>query len=292
MPDEHRISRELSIGELLSQTWGCLRRDFLSFFMVFAVVGVILGVLTTVAGYLINVPKLPASPTQSQLLSYESAELSLVLVAVVLALVIVPVAAGTAVKMASDSIEGRRVDVRGDVKLAASKLLRLWALELLVGVIVFLGVIALVVPGVILAIMFSLAVPVLMIENMGVRESMGRSRKLVAKRWLKTFAFLLILGVAIAILTLIASFVGALFGPGRTIAAELISALYTPLSVIGVTVLYYSNVARLASADSAPQQVLAQPTPSQPVTKLCPNCGGQISLAAIYCSKCGAKQPA
>ena len=51
-----------------------------------------------------------------------------------------------------------------------------------------MGLIALIVPGIILAIVFSLALPVLLIEKKGVLESMGRSHALVGHRWLKTFA--------------------------------------------------------------------------------------------------------
>ena len=60
------------------------------------------------------------------------------------------------------------------------------------GLIVILSIICLVVPGVIFAIMFSITVPVIMIEYVGVMESLSRSRKLVSNRWKRVFAVLLL----------------------------------------------------------------------------------------------------
>src|SRR5207247_3859811 len=102
-------------------------------------------------------------------------------------------------------------------------------LSIVVGVIVFLGFIALIVPGIILAIMFSLALPVLLIENKGVTESMGRSRELVGKRWLKTFATFLVLGIILLVASFIVSAISGSLGILGPVVNGILSALYQPL---------------------------------------------------------------
>src|SRR2546427_763698 len=66
-------------------------------------------------------------------------------------------------------------------------------------IIVHWGLNALIVPEMILAIIFSLAFTRLLMENKGVPESMGRSRKLGSPRWHKPFATFLLLGYVIII---------------------------------------------------------------------------------------------
>ncbi|HEY6283931.1 MAG TPA: hypothetical protein VIW22_08410, partial [Nitrososphaerales archaeon] len=207
-------------------------------------------------------------------------------------LVFTPVAVGNTVKLASQEIEKGQADLGASFRFAVSKLVWLWALSLIVGVIVFLGVIALFVPGIILTIMFSLAVPVLLIENKGVLESMGRSRKLVDHRWGKTFVLLLVFGIIALIVSLVIGFISAPFGIASSIVSSILSAFYGPLVPIALTVYYYSNAARLSP--TPPQMGQAPMAPAagvQPETKFCPKCGTQMASWASVCPKCGAQQP-
>ncbi len=117
-------------------------------------------------------------------------------------------------------------------------------MSVVVGIIVVLGFIALVVPGIILAIMFSLAFPVLLIENKGVLDSMRRSRELVGHRWLKTFGVYLILGIIVAVASFIVGAISRPFGVASPVVNGLLSALYQPLFPILLAVYYYSSLAR------------------------------------------------
>ncbi len=291
VPDGVQITKELSIEEFLSQTYEFFKRDFMKYFTVYVVVEAIIGVVATIATASIGITKLPPSPTASQVLSADlSAIAKQELVTGLLALILGTIAVGTTIKMASEAIEGRQTDLQAGVRFTTSKILRIWVLGLLVGVIVLLGLIALIVPGIILAIMLCLAIPVLLIEGKGITESMTRSRKLVGGRWLKTFAFFFVLGVIVAVIGIIGSLIGDLFGPGRTIATDLISALYSPIVPVGLTVYYYSNVARL-TPPAQPQQAWTQPSTAAPGMKFCPSCGNQLGAGAMFCSKCGARQP-
>jgi uncharacterized paraquat-inducible protein A len=166
------------------------------------------------------------------------------------------------------------------LRFTASKLIPIWAVVFLFGVLVILGFVALIVPGIILAIMFSLAIPAVVSGNCGVLDSLGKSRELVAHRWLKTFAILLLFGIVLAVANVVATQVASLFGAWSMMASSLISAFYAPLVPIALTVYYYSNAARIAP----PQALQAQPSGFG----FCPSCGEPVAeMNQSFCRKCG-----
>src|SRR5260370_1500854 len=190
MQPEQGVSRELSFGEIFSKTFQVYRRYFAKYFVLFAIVGVIIQVVTTLAMQAFVRPApLPLNPSPQQFSSYLSSlfeALFLLLTVIFLVNVIFStIAEGGAIKMASDEVTKGEVNTGASVRFAVSKLLSIWALSIIVGIIVFLAFIALIVPGIILAIMYSLALPVLLIENKGVTESMGGARHSVATEWEK-----------------------------------------------------------------------------------------------------------
>lgn len=294
MQPEQGISRELSFGEIFSKTFDVYRRYFAKYFVLFAIVGVIIQIVTTLATQAFPRPApLPLNPTPQQFSNYLSAlfEALFLLLAVIFLVSVIfsTIAQGGAIKMASEEITKGQVNIGASVRFAVSKLLSIWALSIIVGIIVFLGFIALIVPGIILAIMYSLALPVLLIENKGVTESMGRSRQLVSHRWGKTLGTLLALAIIVIIASLIVNAItvplGNILGP---VVNGILSAFYQPLFPILVTVYYYSNLAR--TAPPPPGQMPMGPTTTfQGGMRLCPNCGTQLPSSATFCTSCGSK---
>ncbi len=286
------INRELGLVEVISKTFELYRRDFTKYFLLFAIVGVIIGVVTTLAQQIFVLPILPSNLTPQQVYDwfprFFGALVPLVLSIFIVTLVFSPIAQGSATKMASEQVEKGQADLGMSVRFAISRLLQIWALSIVVGVIVFLGFIALIVPGIILAIMFSLAFPVLIIENKGVFDSMGRSRELVGNRWLKTFATFLVLGIIVIIASTIVGAITSPLGVPGPVVNGLLSAFYQPLFPILLVVYYYSNLARIAPVPVG-QMPTGPATTAQAGTMFCPNCGTQLVSSATICSKCGAR---
>jgi len=292
MQPEQGIGRELGLGEVISKTFEVYRRDFGKYFVLFAIVGVIVQVVTTLAQQAFVLPILPVNPTPQQFSSWFSALFGalVLLIAVIFVVNIVfsTIAEGSAIKLASEQITKGQVDFGASIRFAVSRLLSIWALSIIVGIIVLLGFIALIVPGIILAIMFSVALPVLLIENKGVTESMGRSRELVRNRWLKTFATFLVLGIIILVASFIVSAISGSLGILGPVVNGILSALYQPLLPILMAVYYYSNLARISQPP--PGQMPMGPTATfQPGMKLCPTCGTQNISSSTFCTKCGAR---
>ena len=76
---------------------------------------------------------------------------------------------------------GRPVDVNASYKYAFSRLGGLIGLALLIAIVVGVGFLLLIIPGIILAVFLAMAVPAFIIERKGVTESMSRSWQLVSK---------------------------------------------------------------------------------------------------------------
>jgi hypothetical protein len=136
--------------------------------------------------------------------------------------------------------------------------------------------------------MFSLALPVLLIENKGVAESMGRSRQLVSHRWAKTFGTFFVLGIIVLTASFIFSAITAPLGIIGPVVNGILSALYQPLIPILMAVYYYSNLARTAPPSTS-QMPMGPTTTFQAGMKLCPSCGTQSASSATFCTKFGAK---
>jgi ribosomal protein L40E len=293
MPDGEGITRELSFGEVFSKTFDLYRRDFAKYLVVFVVVEAIIGVLTALVTRTFVLPTLPANPTSQDVLAwlpgFFNALFYLVALNLLVTFVFYPLANGSSIKMATQAIEKGQADLGGSVRFIISKLPWIWALSIITGIIVGLGFIALIIPGIILAIMFCLAIPALLIENTGVLESMGRSRKLVSHRWLKTFALGIVLIIIIIIAAIIVSLISAPFGVASSVVSSILSAFYSPLVPIFLTVYYFSNVARLAPPPVS-QTTVTPAAAVQAETKFCPRCGTQMPSWASVCPKCGAQQ--
>src|SRR6266487_2916481 len=241
MQPEQGISRELGLGEVISKTFEVFRRDFTKYFVLFAVVGVIVQVVTTLAQQAIVLPTLPLNPTPQQRSTWFSAIFGalflLIGVIFVVNIVFSTIAEGSAIK---------------------------------------------------LAIMFSLALPVLLLENKGVTESMGRSRQLVSHRWAKTFGTFLVLAIIVLVVSLIFSAITAPLGIIGPVVNGILSALYQPLFPILMVVYYDSNLARISQPPPGPMWT-GPGTTAQPGMKFRPNCGTQLPSSATFCTKCGSK---
>ena len=326
-PDQG-IRRELSLGEVLSKTFELYKRGFTKYFLLFAVVGVIMNVSTKLVRQAFPFPILPPNPTPQQLSSFLGGLYSALFlqlgVTFAITILLSPVAQGSAVELASEQIRKGKAGLGRSFRFALSRLPGIWAVNIIVGIIVFLGFIALIIPGIILAIMFSLALPVLLIEGRGPLDSMGRSRVLVSHRWLNTFATFLVIGLIAGIALLIISAITGLFGLAGAVANGILSGLFAPLFPIVLTVYYYSNLARVNSPPPPPPwgqmptfggtpsgqmrpggtaagqmpvggtlpgqtPMSGAPTTGQTGTTPCPTCGTLVGYWVAYCPNCGAK---
>jgi hypothetical protein len=107
-----------------------------------------------------------------------------------------------------DAFIGKPLGWRDALREAASRLGALLWLAILFSVLVILGFIALILPGIWLVTIWSVCIPALMFEHVGGFKALGRSFDLVRGRWWATFAALL---VAVIMLAIVLFVVGLIF---------------------------------------------------------------------------------
>jgi hypothetical protein len=252
-------SRELSVEEIISSTFNLYRSQFLQFFLPFLISGIITGISTYVITSFFPIPMPPDIPESPSTIFIQEVLLpwflELISKAVIIGAfsglvlwIVGTTVTGIVIKNASDQIEKGSSNLNVSFSFAVSKLPSLLAAQFIAGILIVLGFFLFIVPGIIVAIMFSLILPTIIIEQKGIFESLGRSRNLVSNRWMKTFLLGLILGIILFIVNSAATF---LAGPLSTIhpianslTTSIISAFVSPLYPIAITYLYYAMVAR------------------------------------------------
>jgi len=92
-------------------------------------------------------------------------------------------ASGASLKAVSEAYLGHHPDWRASLRFALSRLRSLIWLALVHAVVIVVGFVACIVPGVYFYGAFSVAVPVLLLEDVRGTKALGRSRRLVQGRW-------------------------------------------------------------------------------------------------------------
>ena len=247
--ENKNLQRELSIGEILSQTFNLYSRNFVQYFIPFLAAGILTGLVTLAVTSAVVIPARPVHASSQQLLANLIATLTSLLLSGIVSWIASSIATGITIKFTSDMLEKGQANLQTSFTFTLPKLLSLLAASIITGILIVLGCIALVVPGVILALMFSLVYPAIRLEGTGVLGSLSRSRVLVSNRWLKTFGLLLLLAIIVYAVNGVFVFVAfVLFSGPLGVVGPLISsiltALITPIFAIAITLYYYSMKAR------------------------------------------------
>jgi hypothetical protein len=125
----------------------------------------------------------------------------------VLSVVAALIASGALAISLVDAYVGEPIDWVASIREAGGRLGSLLWLAILWAVLVVVGLIAFVLPGIWLIVVWSVSVPALMFEHVGGFKALGRSFDLVRNRWWATFAEVLVAIIMVAIVTLVIGFV-------------------------------------------------------------------------------------
>jgi Uncharacterised protein family (UPF0259) len=115
---------------------------------------------------------------------------------------------GALMRAGGSSLLGRPVDVSNSYRTAFSRLGGLIGLALLVAIVVGIGFILLIVPGLIFAVFLSMSVPAFVVERKGVTESMSRSWNLVSGSWWHVLGVIFVAAILAGVVNGILSAIG------------------------------------------------------------------------------------
>lgn len=169
---------------------------------------------------------------------------------------------GSIVRIVEDVEADGRVDL-GVGELLGSvwpRLLSLVVLQLIVGILIAIGLILLIIPGIIISLMLIVSVPSMVVEGRGIFESMSRSSELTRGNRMRILAIgLLVLAIYIAVALIGALLVAATPILGVIVLIAVAVLLYPFVSIISA-VLYF-RLRELhgggAAAAAAPVEPLA-----------------------------------
>jgi hypothetical protein len=186
-------TRRLDIGKVLTDGLGVVARNFGPFFLLCLLLE---GVPSALFAY-------------GQLMARASGVFSLfAIVGALASLVTVPMLEGALISGSMGDLEGRPTAMNDWLAAGRRHWPRLLGLGLLTALGVCLGLLLLIVPGVLLALRWSVAGPTVVLEGRGIQEAMGRSAALTRdRRWTIFLLGLIFLG-AVIVLQIALSIIG------------------------------------------------------------------------------------
>ena len=235
------VLRPLGVGEILDVAFAVYRRHALSLWKLVAVVVALPAALDGMVGVAERQVRDSSSSSSGSLALLQL----LVLVVSVIASFL---ATAAAYRLVADAYLGRAVDPGASLRFGLKRVGSVIWVSVLAGLGIFVGLLLLVVPGVYLAVAWSIAIPVLLGENLRGRAALSRSRALVRGRFwpcagVLFLSFLLAGIVALAIEFVVLGIMGSsendtviFFTQG--ISSLISSTLVLPFQVAVTTVLY------------------------------------------------------
>lgn len=187
--------RPLGVGEMLDASYRVYRDHAVQLWTIVAVVVIPLFIIQTLlrgaalpSGAYVHNGALYQNSTSGQTSAGGSVALVIVSFLGVLAELL---ATGAVFKLLLDSYLGRPVDMRESFDYARSRVFSLLWLGILTSVLVLIGFVLIIIPGVWFVVASCVAVPVLMLEGVKGWEAIRRSMHLVRGFWWGTFGRLL-----------------------------------------------------------------------------------------------------
>jgi hypothetical protein len=178
---------------------------------------------------------------------------------------------GTVVGLVRDVQDGRRdSSVRELIDSAMPVILPLIGAGILSGLAIGVGLIALIVPGLILLTIWAVIAPVIVVERSGVMGSFGRSRALVRGNGWPVFGAILVAFLIVLVGSIFFGAIAAGIADGpliRIVFSALASTITAPVSALVAAVLYF----RLRAVEEAPGPAVEGPdSPAPPVVPPAP----------------------
>jgi hypothetical protein len=161
--------------------------------------------------------------------------------ALVITLVATTLFTGMVVELVADVQDGRRDASAGQLLRAVTPVLgQLILVGIVAGIGILIGFILIIIPGLILATLWSVAAPVVVLERPGGLRALGRSRALVRGNAWNVFAVILLLVILVGLVGSGIEVAADAAGNGVGLVVRVIVGILTaPISALAAAVLYF-----------------------------------------------------
>jgi len=166
---------------------------------------------------------------------------ALALVALLIDLVAGTLFTGMVVELVADVQDGRRDSSPGQLLRAVTPVLgQLILVGIIAAIGIVIGFILIIIPGLILITIWSVAAPVVVLENPGAFAALSRSRELVRGNGWQVFGVILVLYIVVGVVSFIIEAAADSAGSGAGIVVRVIIGVLTaPLASLAAAVLYF-----------------------------------------------------
>ena len=157
---------------------------------------------------------------------------------------------GMVVELVADVQDGRRDASPGQLLRAVTPVLgQLILVGIVAGIGIVVGFILIIVPGLFLITIWSVAAPVVVLEHPGAFAALRRSREMVSGNGWQVFGVILVLYIVVAVVSFILEAAAESAGSGAGIVVRVIVGVLTaPLAALAASVLYFELGGRRSRA--------------------------------------------
>jgi hypothetical protein len=239
--------RPLSIGEMLDAGFKLFRQRFGTLMVCVLAPVVPLSIISTIIVASVDDTAFDVNATTTDSGSADVANL----IDNILSGAAAAIAIAACFKVISSAYLGERTDAMSSLRYGLSRLFPLIVAYIVMSIGIGLGLVLLVIPGIFLAVKWSMTFPALVAERAGAFAAMGRSWDLTRGHWWRTFGALIVVVLisfvlAFAILVGLGAAVASsdsiselAFAVLITIVTIIVLAVLYPLTASVVTVVYY-----------------------------------------------------
>ena len=253
------------LGEILTAAFNIYKANASQLILIVAVVVVPLSLISAVFSGVVFAPdKVRVTNLGGEVVfDYAGRGLGVALLAgaigALIAVLISAVLQAAILRAAAQATIGDPVDVEASYRYGLKRLWSVILVSILVGLVVAVGFILLVIPGIIFLVFLSVSIPVLIVEGRRGTEAMGRSWNLVKGNFWHAFGVIV---VAALIVGIISGIIGAIGGHNwavRWIFTSIAQILTVPFASLVSVLLYLDLRARSESlsADTLRQELAA-----------------------------------
>jgi hypothetical protein len=213
----------MNLGDILNTTFNMYRENFTLFAGICAVIVIPQAIL--IAAFSI------------------SHSLLFVLLGALLSLAVPFLLTGALAQAVSARYLGRPMTISGAYEaLGTATILTLVGVSFLSAILVLIGFIFFVIPGIYIAVRFTVASQAAVLERQSVTDSLRRSWNLVQGNWWRVFGIIIVVTILVGVLETIAGrLVGSVAGDalGTGLSTAVVGILIQPIQAIALTLLYY-----------------------------------------------------
>ncbi len=241
------------LGEILTAAFNIYKANASQLILIVAVVVVPLSLISAVFSGVVFAPdKVKVTNIGGEVVfDYAGRGLGVALLAgaigALIAVLISAVLQAAILRAAAQATIGDPVDVEASYRYGLKRLWSVILVSILVGLVVAVGFILLVIPGIIFLVFLSVSIPVLIVEGRRGTEAMGRSWNLVKGNFWHAFGVIV---VAALIVGIISGIIGAIGGDNwavRWIFTAIAQILTVPFASLVSVLLYLDLRARSES---------------------------------------------